>query len=41
MEIIEEPDGVFRSKDDYNGRPVILFVREINGETTVVTYDSK
>lgn len=39
--IIEEPDDVRLADEEYNGRPVIHFIKEIHGRTTIVSYDSK
>ena len=39
-DIIQSPDRITRSERDYNGKPVILFEKTINGRTTVVSYVS-
>lgn len=39
-DIIQSPDRITRSERDYNGKPVILFEKMINGRTTVVSYVS-
>lgn len=39
-EIIQSPDEIRRSVDDFEGKPVIEFVKTINGRTTVVAYVS-
>lgn len=39
--IIQNADEIRRSKSDYEGKPVIEFVKEIDGKTTVISYVSK
>lgn len=40
-EIIQNPDRVSLSEELYGGKPVIHFVKTVNGRTTVVAYVSK
>ena len=40
-EIVQNPDQIRLSEKLYNGRPVLLFSKTINGRTTVVTYASQ
>lgn len=39
--IIQNPDSIMLSDKLYEGKPAILFVKTINGKTTVVAYVSK
>lgn len=39
-EVIQAPDTIDLSPKQYNGRPVINFVKELNGRTTVTAYVS-
>lgn len=40
-DIIQNADEIRRSKTDYEGKPVIEFVKNIDGKTTVISYVSK
>lgn len=39
--VIQNADTVRRSETDYEGKPVIEFVKEIDGKTTVISYVSR
>ena len=39
--IIQSPDNIVLSPQTYNGRPVLLFEKEINGRTVVTAYTSQ
>lgn len=39
--IIQSPDNIILSPQTYNGRPVLLFEKEINGRTVVTAYTSQ
>lgn len=39
--VIQSPDNIKLSPEPYEGKPVILFEKDINGKTTVVSYVSR